>query len=344
MATIRDVASKAGVSAATVSHVINKSRRVSDETRDRVLAAVESLKYRRDGIARSLRVSQTSTIGLMISDISNPFFAELVRGIEDAVHERGHDYNIVLCNTEENDERERRSLELVMEKRIDGLIMVPSGGNNDYLKDLVVDNMPIVFVDRSLPGIDVDSVVVDNRDSALRLVTHLVALGHKRIAAMQASLNASSIRERMDGYREAMSVAGIAVDKDFVICSRSTIDDAFAAGLALLDLKPRPTGVFCTNNFMTLGIVKALTERGLKCPDDVAVVGFDDFPWAATFRPRLTVAAQPGYALGQEAARLLFDRISRKRTGPAVKLVLGTTIIIRESCGAERARTRAPAA
>jgi LacI family transcriptional regulator len=338
MATIRDVALRAGVSAATVSHVINKSRKVSDETRDKVIAAVESLKYRRDGIARSLRVSQTSTIGLMISDISNPFFAELVRGIEDAVHERGHDYNIVLCNTEESDERERRSLELVMEKRIDGLILVPTGGNRDFLKDLVGDSIPIVFVDRSLPAMDVDSVVVDNRDSAFRLVTHLIGLGHKRIAAMEASLNASSIRERMDGYRDAMNTAAIVLERDYVHRSRSTIDDAVAAGLALLDLKPRPTGVFCTNNFMTLGIVKALAERGLKCPEDVAVVGFDDFPWADAFRPRLTVVAQPGYALGQEAARLLFDRIAKKRTGPAVKLVLGTSFIVRESCGAELGR------
>lgn len=334
MATIRDVALKAGVSSATVSHVINKSRNVSDDTRERVLAAVDSLKYRRDGIARSLRVSQTSTIGLIISDISNPFFADLVRGIEDAVHEHGHDYNIVLCNTEENDERERRSFDLVIEKRIDGLIMAPSGGNADYLKDLVGGSMPIVFVDRSLAGIDVDSVIVDNRDSAARLVKHLIGLGHRRIAAMEADLNATSIRDRVAGYREAMHEAGLPIEKDYVAKSLSTIDDAYASGLRLLDLKDRPTGIFCTNNFMTLGIVKALTERGLRCPEDVAVVGFDDFPWATAFHPRLTVVSQPSYAIGQEAAKLLFDRISKKRTGPAVKLVLGTTMIVRDSCGA----------
>lgn len=334
MATIRDVAEKAGVSVATVSHVVNGSRRVSPEVKARVLKAIAALKYRRDGIARSLRMSQTRTIGLMISDISNPFFADFVRGIEDAVHARDPNYNLILCNSEEQEDKERRLFDVVLEKRVDGIVIVPAGGNRDYLNDLIGTGLPVVFADRFLPGLDADAVIVDNRDASFRLVTHLIRLGHRRIAALNAHLAATSIRERIEGYRDALEAAGIPFDERLVVTSRSRIEDAVVAGSEVLDLRPAPTAAFCTNNFMTLGLIRALSDRGLRCPEDMAVIGFDDFPWASTFRPRLTVVSQPSYALGQEAANLLFDRLLKKRTGPPVRLTLGTSLIIRESCGA----------
>lgn len=333
MPTILDVAKKAGVSSATVSHVINNSRFVAPATRERVLNAISSLGYRRDGIARSLRRSQTGTIGLIISDLSNPFFSDIIRGVEDTVYSYGQDYNVILCNTEENEEKERLYLDVLLEKRVDGIVMAPAGGNHAYLRDLAAGGFPIVFVDRWLPGINVDAVVVDNYDAAYRIVTHLIGLGHRRIAIMVAQLGSSAITERIEGYRAALAAAALPFNSDYVFRSTSSIDDGCAAGLRLLDTVPRPTATFGTNNFVTIGMMNALAQRGLRCPEDLAVVGFDDFPWASAFYPRLTTVAQPGYELGHTAADLLFQRIANKHTGPPGKTILSTTLRIRESCG-----------
>ena len=333
MPTIHDVAKKAGVSSATVSHVINNSRSVAPATRERVLNAINSLGYRRDGIARSLRRSQTGTIGLMISDLSNPFFPDVIRGVEDMVYGYGQNYNVILCNTEENEEKERLYLDVLLEKRVDGIVMAPAGGNHAYLRDLTASGFPIVFVDRWLPGINVDAVVVDNDDAAYRIVTHLIGLGHRRIAIMVAQLGSSAITERIEGYCAALATAALPFNPDYVFRSASSIDDGCAAGLRLLDTVPRPTATFGTNNFVTIGMMNALAQRGLRCPEDLAVVGFDDFPWASAFHPRLTTVAQPGYELGHTAADLLLQRIANKHIGPPVKKILSTTLMIRESCG-----------
>ncbi|MGH2410004.1 MAG: LacI family DNA-binding transcriptional regulator [Chloroflexota bacterium] len=194
MPTIHDVARHAGVSSATVSHVINNSRVVTPHTREKVLAAISSMGYRRDAIARSLRRSQTGTIAVMISDITNPFFADVVRGIEDVVHSQGPDYTLILCNTEESGEKEQLYLDVLREKRIDGLVLVPAADNQEYLRELVASGFPIVFVDRWIEGIDVDTVVVDNLDASTRIVSHLIGLGHQRIAIIVAQMKSSAIR------------------------------------------------------------------------------------------------------------------------------------------------------
>lgn len=331
--TIHDVAKKAGVSSATVSHVINNSRAVAPGTRERVLAAINDLGYRRDAIARSLRRNHTGTIGLMISDITNPFFPDVVRGVEDVVYAHGPDYNLILCNTEENDEKERLYLDVLMEKRVMGIVMAPAGGNLRYLADLLASGFPLVFVDRWLPGIDADTVVVDNLEMTTRIVGHLTDLGHRRIALMMARLKSSAIFERHDGYRAALAAAGIAHDPALVFESSSDIEDACAVALRMLDTRPAPTAVFGTNNFVTIGVMNALAQRGLRCPEDLAVAGFDDFPWASAFHPGLTTVAQPGYALGTTAAERLFQRLEGRTAGPALKQVLHATLMIRESCG-----------
>lgn len=333
MATIKDVAAHAGVSAATVSHVINETRAVSTEARARVREAIAVLRYRPDGIARSLRVSRTRTIAVLISDVTNPFFAEVVRGIEDTVYARDGRLNLILCNTEEDPERERRCLELVQERRIDGLVIVPSGGNDALLRETAEGGLPMVLADRTAEGVAADAVTVDNRAGAERLVAHLLVQGHRRIGVLHAQLNASSLRERVAGYRDALAAAGIALDESLIVTSPSEIEAAAAAGQRLVGAAEPPTGVFCTNNFMTLGLMKSLLALGKEAPRDVAVVGFDDFPWADAFRPRLTVVAQPAYAIGVEAARLLLDRIARRWTGLPVHTVLETRLIVRDSCG-----------
>jgi len=333
MATIRDVATKAGVSVATVSHVLNESRYVKPATKERVVAAIAALGYRRDGIARSLRRSETGTIGVIISDIKNPFFSDLYKGVEDTVNGLGTNQNLILCNTEEDIAKERKYLDVIMEKRVDGLILAPAGGNEAYLEALVEQHFPIVFVDRSLPAVRADRVLVDNRQAACELVRHLFDRGHRRIAILKATLHADSIDRRVEGYEDALREAGLAADPALRVDSASDIDAAYRAGLAVLDLAPRPDAVFCTNNFMTLGMVRALDARGLSCPQDVALAGFDDFPWAESFRPRITAIAQPSYAMGREAALLLHARLGKERTGPPLTLTLSTTMVIRDSSG-----------
>lgn len=286
----------------------------------------------------TLLASRTGAIGLMISDITNPFFPDVVRGVEDMVYSYGQGYNVILCNTEENDEKERLYLDVLLEKRVDGIVMAPAGGNLDYLRDLTAGGFPIVFVDRWFPEIKTDSVVVDNYDAASRIVSHLIGLGHHRIAIMIADLRAGAIIERLDGYQAALAAARIPFNPEDVFHSPSRIDNGCAAGLHLLDTIPRPTAVFGTNNFVTIGMMTALAQRGLRCPEDMAVVGFDDFPRASAFHPRLTTVAQPSYELGHNAADLLLQRIATKRGGPPVKQLLNTTLMIRESCGSTLAR------
>ncbi|MDE0530612.1 MAG: LacI family DNA-binding transcriptional regulator [Albidovulum sp.] len=335
MPTIHDVARRAGVSSATVSHVINNSRYVAPHTRSKVLVAIESLQYRQNAVARSLRRNRTGTIGLMISDISNPYFSNLVRGVEDAVYEREDNCKLILCNTDENSEKERLCIEMLLEKRVDGLILAPVGGNVEFLQNLAEGAFPLVMVDRFLEAVSADSVVVDNRAAAFALTDHLIRLGHRRVAVVMAELTASSIEERIDGYKDAHSNAGIALEPDLFIHSNSDIDSAHRASAALLASESAPSAVFCTNNFMTLGMIRALNMSGKRCPEDIAVVGFDDFHLADSFRPPLTVAAQPAYEIGQEAAKLLFDRVSGKVSRSYKKTVLETSLLIRGSCGSQ---------
>lgn len=335
MANIRDVARSAKVSVATVSHVINESRYVAPETKERVLKAVAQLKYQRDGIARSLRRNKTDTIGVIISDITNPFFADLVRGIEDAIYALDEPHNFILCNTEENDEKERLYLNILLEKRVEGLIVAPAGGNAQEFRRVLAMDVPLVFVDRTLPDVAADSICVDNREASRKAVEHLIETGHRRIAIVKALLNADAIEERVEGYREALDAAGIDRQSDLELACASSIDDARRACQKLCNLRRRPDAVFCTNNFVTLGVMQALAEAGLDCPRDIALVSFDDFPWATAFRPRLTAVSQPSYKMGREAVRLLFDRIAKAKVGNAVRVVLGTELIVRESSGAD---------
>jgi len=334
-ATMIDVARMAGVSTATVSHVINNSRYVSKETGQRVLAAIAALNYRGNGLARMLRSNQTRSIGLLISDIANPFFPDVVRGVEDVAS--AHGYSVILCNTDENADKERHYLDVLLDKRVDGFVVTPSGGNQEYFGELITSGIPISFVDRWLPGIEVDTAMVDNVEAAHQAVTHLIGHGHRRLAVMVASLQSSAIMERVEGYRRALDDAGIPAQSEYVAESRSNIEAARTRATALLAQDPRPTAIFGTNNLVTVGCMHALVGQGLRCPEDIAVVGFDDFAWAGAFHPALTTVAQPAYALGQRATELLMQRLTHTHDAaiPVRKETLRATLMIRESCGGE---------
>lgn len=339
MATIRDVAERAQVSVATVSAVLNENKYVSPVLAERVRESIATLRYRPNGLARSLKQQRAHILGLVLSDITNPFFTTLVRAVEDTA--RGAGYTLLLGNTDEDVVKEEAYVELLRSRQVDGLILVASAGDHAYLPDLLAAGLPVVCVDRSLAILGADSVLTDNVAGAYQAVSHLIALGHRRIGIVTGLAGVTSTYQRLDGYHQALDAHGIAWDATLVRAGNSRLDGGAARAAELLALPERPTALFVTNNLMTIGAMRAIEDTGLRCPDDVALIGFDDFEWASVFRPRLTTVRQPVYEIGKAAARLLIQRIEHKRTGEAAEILLPPTLIVRESCG-EVARPHAP--
>jgi len=331
-ATITDVAREAGVSITTVSHVLNGTRSVAEPTKQRVLAAVERLNYEVNSLAQSLKSDRSQTIGLLVTDISNPFFTSLVRGVEDVANAAG--YGVMLCNTDENAEKELTYLRMLRRKRVDAILMAPTGIRQPVVDQLIGLGFPLVCFDRPPPGAPCDSVLVDNVDGARQAVSHLIELGHRRVGVITGLEGVGTTDERLEGYLQAMVAHGLSIDQELIRVGNSRLDGGFREMLALLDLPIPPTAVFSTNNLMTLGALGALQSRQVDVPGDMAIVGFDDFEWAAVLRPRLTVVAQPTYEIGQTATRMLIDRIKGRGAPEPRKVVLPTHLIVRESSGA----------
>lgn len=329
--TIRDVAKHAQVSVATVSAVLNESKYVSAPLAERVRHSAEALAYRPNSLARSLKTQRTQVLGLILSDITNPFFTTMVRAVEDTA--RHHGYTLLLGNTDEQAAKEEAYVELLRSRRVDGLILVASAGEHRYLPDLLARGLPVACVDRSLVHLGVDSVLTDNVAGAYQAVDHLLALGHRRIGIVTGIPKITSTDQRLAGYQQAFAERGVAIDPTLVRPSDSTIAGGERDAAALLARPDPPTALFATNNQMTIGALRAIYARGRRCPEDVALVGFDDFEWAEVFRPRLTTVRQPVYELGRTVARLLIKRIAGRRVGPASEVVLPPTLIVRESCG-----------
>jgi len=330
--TIVDVARDAGVSSTTVSHVLNGTRHVAEPTRQRVLAAVERLHYEVNSLAQSLKSDRSQTIGLLITDISNPFFTALVRGIEDVANDAG--YSVMLCNTDENPDKELTYLRMLRRKSVDAILMAPTGVRQPVVDQLVGLGFPLVCFDRLPPGAACDSVLVDNVSGAQGAVSHIIRHGHRRVAVVTGLLGVGTTDERLEGYIRAMAEHGLPVDPELVRRGNSCLAGGYREMQALLDLPDPPTAVFSTNNLMTLGVLGALQARSVHVPDAMAVVGFDDFEWAAVLRPRLTVVAQPTYEIGETAARMLLDRIEGRGGSEPRRIVLPTRLTVRESCGA----------
>ncbi len=331
MKTTRDVARRAGVSSSTVSHVVNGSRFVSDDKRQRVLQAMDELGYEPNAVARSLKVSRSNTLGLIISDISNPFFAEVIRGAEDAAQANG--YTLILCNSDEDPAKEETYLRELRAKRVDGLLLTPAGQAHEYLRKLVRARFPIVFLDRDISSLPVATVLLDNEAAAYAAVSHLVRLGHRRIGAISGRPFISTTMERLAGYARALREAADGVDEQLVASGSSRIDGGANATEQLLALDKRPTALFSGNNLMTIGALSALAAHGLEVPGDMALVGIDDFPWADVLRPRLTTVAQPAYDLGRVSAELLLKVMQAGLPTVPERVVLSGTLRVRESCG-----------
>ena len=326
---IRDVARAAGVSTTTVSRVLAGSEKVTEKTRNQVLVVIQNLGYFPSGIARSLKSKSTALIGVLVSDIINPFSTAVVRGIEDAVQE--NEISLILCNTDENEEKMNRYLHLLLTKRVDGLILAPTGNATPIVATARSKGIPIILIDRLAKGITLPFVGVDNVLAAERAVTHLLDDGHRRIGVVTGLSNISTTVERVEGYRRALRNLGLQVDPRLIHEGYGRTIGGEEAAQRHLAIRPRPTAIFVTNNLMTLGVLKALSKLGIRCPDEVSVIGFDDHEWASMFSPPITVIAQPVYEIGRTAADFLVRAMSGERI-PCERTLLETQLIIRGSC------------
>jgi len=309
MATLKDVAKRAQVSIATVSHVINGTRHVSTDLSQRVKDAMEILAYHPNAVARSLRMQCTHTIGLIVSDITNPFFSMLARGAEDACSEQDH--SLIVCNSDEDPSKEQLYCELLYQKRVDGLLIAPMGMSEESVRFLAQRRVPFTFVDRIIEGIQADSVVSDNAQGAYEATRHLVDFGHTRIGFTAGQEHVWTSQERFNGYKRALNEAGISFDANLIVRGNLKFSGGFEACKRLLGLENPPSAIFIAHNFMVYGALKCLREEHLSCPKDLALVGFD-VDWAGILDPPLTVVVQQPYEMGYKAVELLFHRIGEK--------------------------------
>lgn len=336
--TIKDVAKAANVSLKTVSRVINKNENVRPETRNKVLSAVKAIGYQPNAIARSLRIKKTYTIGVIIADITNSFYSVMVRGIEDVAVSK--EYSVIIADSNEMIEKEKRYSRNFAEKQVEGLIIVPASGSQKYL-EVLSERFPIVFLDRCGEGIKTSVVKVENERGAYVLTKHLLKHGYHEIAFIGYSHSLSTGQERFVGFEKALKEQGVNLSPELVKTGNKTVQDAFLATQELLRRLPRPQAIFAGNNLMVQGALRALNHAGLEVSRDIALVGFDDFDMADTFRPRLTVVSQPAYEMGRQAAHLLFGKMENA-AAEAQEVVFPVELVIRESCGCLTGDSNAP--
>jgi LacI family transcriptional regulator len=325
--TIFDVARTAGVSTATVSRVLNNNPRVDPHLVVKVRNAVDALSYRPSSVARSLSTQRTHVWALIISDIRNPFFTDMVRGVEHVAYSAG--YSLFLCNSEEDPVKEASYLELAIAEHARGVIIIPSNSDAD-VTTLMKLGTSVVAADRRLNNQAVDCVLVDNLRGAKQAVAHLIESGYDRIAHITGSLDSTTGNERYTGYRLALEEAGQALDDSLVRMGSYRESGGHEAMRDLLSLPHAPDAVFVGNNLMTMGALHAIDEAGLIIPDELGVVGFDDMSWSSLVRPPLTTIAQPVYDLGVATAQLLLSRIEGY-SGTSRTVTLSPSLIVRES-------------
>jgi LacI family transcriptional regulator len=327
-ATIFDVAREAGVSTSTVSRVMNGNERVDPQLAARVTRVARRLNYRPNQTARGLRLRQNHVWALVISDIrTGPFFADVVRGVEDVAFEAG--YAMFLCNADENPSKEAGYLQLAIAENVAGVILTPSGLSTD-LAPLFDAGIHVVLADRKLPGQRVDTVVSDNIAGAMLGVAHLLQSGYRRVACIAGPLSATTGSERLDGYRMALAQAGSVVDESLVRVADFREQGGYEAMKGLLEQEPQPDAVFVSNNRMTAGALRAIEEAKLAIPEEIGVVGYDEISWTDLLRTALTTVSQPAYDLGHESARLLLSRLNGYSGSPRTVL-LPTSLNIRAS-------------
>lgn len=335
MTTINDVAKRAHVAPITVSRVINNSGYISQDTRCRVEQAISELGYVPNALARGLRSKRTNTLALVMTDITNPFFTNIARGVEDIASESG--YSVIFCNTDESETEEFKYAQILAQKQVDGIILVPACCKSKTVEFFQSNDIPVVLLDRRIPEVQIDTVRCDSISGAYELVRLLIRLGHKRIAMISGQRGVSTAEDRVTGYYQAMTEAGLEENKQ-VYFGAFTQTSGYENTKKALALPNPPTAYVGANNFITIGIMKALRNHMLRVPEDVTLVGFDDLPLPLFIdEPILTVAVQPAYEMGKKAAGLLLNRLLGKVPKKRREVILPIEIIQRKSSGPVKA-------
>lgn len=333
MVTIKDVARAAGVSPSTVSRALNDSPLIREETKARIRRIAEELGYERNELARGLVMGASGAVGLVIPDITNPFFAEVTRGVGEVAHAQG--YGVILCNTEEDPDRERSYIGLLRRKRVDGLILTSVTAEDPYLKTLARSKMPFVLVSRSSKVVDAPYVGVDDRLGGRLAVEHLVELGHRDIAFIGGPAGVQSCLDRLAAFEAVLVERGIPVREEWIGFSDFTQESGYKVALRYLSGKKRPTAVFAANDVVALGVLQAADELGLSVPEDLSVVGYDDISYAALPRIQLTTVAQPSFDMGKIAAEWLLSTL-RGRPQRRLYRLLTPKLVVRRTTAPPR--------
>lgn len=334
--TIEDVAKKAGVSKATVSRVLNgQYQHVTEETKQRVLAVIQELDYRPNALARGLKQNRTNLIGIILSNLRNPFWSSVLEGVEDACRNAG--YNLVICNSNEEAFLEEEHIKGLQTRQVDGIIVNPTVKNKPLFESLIKSHYPLVLINRRIDNLKVDMVVMDNIYGARLAIEHLLSVGRKKIAILLYPLEGVSPRqERLEGYKQALSGHGLPIDEKLIKIVPEYKGSCKEAVIDWIKNGVCPDAIFSTNNVMTLEVLEGIQEAGLCVPDDIAVIGYDETVWSKHLNPPLTTIQQPAYQMGELAAQRLIKLIEAKRKPRPKVQVLAPNIIIRQSCGAKK--------
>lgn len=330
MATIREVATRAGVSVGTVSNVLSGAVPVSNRLRDRVLAVVKDLDYQPNHLAQSLKSRHTRMIGMVLRDITDPLFPQMMRGAKDAAW--AQNYLLVMLDSDEKIEREQQILVALRTRRVDGILLAPTGADENHIRAVRDAGVPIVCLEREPPGLGLDCVLADNFKGARECVLHLVSSGNRSIAFLHSGAADPVAQERLAGYRQAMQDSGLASGLTVEAATRSHMDEGYRAGAALLTRNPRPDAIVAADAMLAAGLLRALRDLGLHCPEHVAIAAFDDPFCCDVLRPRLTAVAQPSYQMGAKAMEVLLNRMQEPQRRRS-RVTLDTILHIRESSG-----------
>jgi DNA-binding LacI/PurR family transcriptional regulator len=335
--SLKKVAELAGVSIATVSRVLNKDSSVKEETRVLVQKAIKSSGYHPNRIAQRLRSSTRSRklIGLLIPDIQNPFYVDVIRGIEEFAY--AHDTAVLIGNFSQDQKKEKLYLDILRSESVDGFIVAPSHGMDEDIESLVEEGYALVCIDRGLTNVNVDVVMVDNHKGAFEATEHLVKVGHKRIAHITGNPTIPTTTDRIAGYESALLKYGLPIDRSLIIGKESNFESGLEITRHLLQMANPPDAIFTGNNLLTLGAFDMILQLGRRIPEDIAILGFDDMYWANSFNPPLTAVRQSGFEIGRKAAELLHQRID-DRDRPTAKIIMDTQLMVRKSCGSQLRR------
>lgn len=315
----------------TVSAALNQSDYVSASTRTRIEEAIKQLNYRPNALARGLRLRKTHSVAIVVPDLSNSFYVELVRGAED--YAASVKYTVLIGDSRENWEEERSYLDSFERRRVDGVIRVPALSAPKKRTAAVTGDMPVVYADRfpPVPEPRIARVGVDNVRAAESAIRYLISLGHRRIGVIVGDASSGTSTDRLNGYMQELQRANIRSDRSLIHEGHNDVESGHSHAMQLLTHPNRPTAIFCTNNLMAMGAFSAIQELELSCPEDISLIGFDDFYWATMLRPKMTVVSQPAREMGMMAARMLIDEIEGRRSIVS-PMLLGTKLIVRDSC------------